>query len=127
MEYKEILKLKEMLEKANIPFVFTDDLFGTKTIPIELRQQIQDLIDDQYPAYAIKILKNDKLLCDAIEHTGSYGNNQDLIEICGALTTEEQENDTVLGYLTAEEVFKRFKYCYENNTNIYKEVNKNGN
>lgn len=28
MEYTEILKLKAMLEKANIPFEFTDDLFG---------------------------------------------------------------------------------------------------
>lgn len=25
MKYDEILKLKEMLEKANIPFEFTDD------------------------------------------------------------------------------------------------------
>lgn len=28
MKYTEILKLKDMLEKANIPFEFTDDLFG---------------------------------------------------------------------------------------------------
>ena len=123
MEYKEILKLKEMLEKENIPFEFTDDFFNTKSIHIEVKQQIQDLIKDQYPAYAITISKNGKYLCDAIQHTLSYGNKQDKIEICGALTVEESENDTVLGYLSAEEVFKRFKYCYEHNTNVYvKEV-----
>ena len=42
----------------------------------------------------------------------------------GALTEEEMKNDDVLGFLTAEEVFKRFKYCYENNTNVYVEVEK---
>lgn len=119
MEYKEILKLKEMLEKANIPFKFTDDLFNTKSIHIELRQQIQDAIKDQYPAYSIQIIKNGKVLCDAVEHTLSYGNKEDLLEIMGGLTEEEQENDSVLGYLTAKEVFKRFKYCYEHSTSVY--------
>jgi hypothetical protein len=119
MEYKEILKLKEMLEKANIPFKFTDDFFNTKSIHIELRQQIQDSIKDQYPAYSIQIIKNGKVLCDAVEHTLSYGNKEDLLEIMGGLTEEEQENDSVLGYLTAKEVFKRFKYCYEHSTSVY--------
>lgn len=121
MEYKEILKLKEMLEKANIPFKFTDDLFNTKSIHIELRQQIQDAIKDQYPAYSIQIIKNGKVLCDAVEHTLSYGNKEDLLEIMGGLTEEEQENDSVLGYLTAKEIFKRFKYCYEHSTSVYVE------
>lgn len=112
MKYTEILKLKDMLEKANIPFEFTDDLFG--------------VIDDEtlwvpksgyYPAYQIRIGN----LCDAIEHCMSYGNEQDLIEIRGGLTAKEQLDGSVLGGLTAEEVFKRFKYCYENNTSTYKE------
>lgn len=130
MEYKEIFRLKKMLEEANIPFKFTDDLFNTKSIHIELRQQIQDAIlrqqiqdaiKDQYPAYSIQIIKNGKVLCDAVEHTLSYGNKEDLLEIMGGLTEEEQENDSVLGYLTAKEVFKRFKYCYEHSTSVYVE------
>lgn len=39
------------------------------------------------------------------------------------LTEEERETDSVLGNLTAEEVFKRFKYCYENDTAVYKAEN----
>lgn len=96
MKYKEILRLKEMLETANIPFEYTENLFGN----LEL-------------AYAIRIGN----LCDAVEH--SYGNNADKLEIMGALTIEEQQYDSVKGHLTAEEVFKRFKYCYENNTSTY--------
>lgn len=70
-----------------------------------------------YPAYQIRLNK----YIDVIEYFGSYGQENDLLEIMGGLTIEERENDIVLGYLTAEEVFKRFKYCYENNTSIYKE------
>lgn len=44
---------------------------------------------------------------DAIEHYVSYGNEQDKLEIMGLLTPEEKKNDSVLGYLSAEEVFSR--------------------
>ena len=37
----------------------------------------------------------------------------------GAMTKEELEQDGVLGRLTAEEVFKRFKYCWEHQTSEY--------
>ena len=48
MKYTEILKLKDMLEKANIPFEFTDDLYGTKN-------NINWFIPNNYPAYQIRI------------------------------------------------------------------------
>ena len=122
MEYKEIFRLKKMLEEANIPFEFTDDLFNIKDIAsntIYFRRY--------YPSYQIKIYKNgakEERICDVIQHCGSYGNQQDLLEIMGGLTEEEQENDSVLGYLTAEEVFKRFKQCYENSCSTYKNLGK---
>lgn len=98
----EILKLKEMLEEAKIPFEFTDGLMFDK------------------PAYKITINdKENRYLCDVIYNFGSYGYKQNLLEIMGALTEEENEDNSVLGHLTAEEVFKRFKYCYEHNTGIY--------
>jgi len=43
----------------------------------------------------------------------------DLIEICGGLTAEESNQGPVLGYVSAADAFKRFKYCYKNNTHIY--------
>lgn len=59
-------------------------------------------------------------LCDAVCHNFSYGNEDDLLEIMGAVTEEEAEdNSGVLGYLTPEEVAKRFEYCYRNNTDTY--------
>lgn len=112
MKYTEILKLKDMLEKANIPFEFTDDLFGAMK-----KDTLYPPLLNSYPAYQIRIGN----LCDAIEHWCSYGNEQDLLEIMGGLTAKEQLSDSVLGWLTAEEVFKRFKFCYENNTSTYYE------
>ena len=105
MEYKEIFRLKEMLEEANIPFEW----------------EINNFICSK--GYKIVIYSKDgTCLCDCIENLGSYGNKEDKLEIMGGLTEEESTTDySVLGWLTAEEVFKRFKYCYENNTAKYKE------
>ena len=108
----EIKRLHEMLKEANIPHTFTDDMF-------------KDWI--MYPSYQIVIEKDGTRLCDAIYHCGSYGYWKGLLEIMGGLTKDEREIDEVLGHLTADEVFKRFKYCYENNTSLYKEVIENEN
>lgn len=117
MKYTEILKLKRMLEEANIPFEFTDDFFGAKEKFETAAPMAKVYYSHQYPAYQIRLGD----LADAIEHGFSYGNQRDLLEIMGGLTEEEMKYDDVLGYLTAEEVFKRFKYCWEHQTSAYKE------
>ena len=121
MKYTEILKLKRMLEEANIPFEFTDDFWGVNKLEKtgKISPYLGELYRNKYPAYQIRLGN----LADAIEHDGSYGNRQDLLEIMGGLTEKEEEDDSVLGYLTAEEVFKRFKYCYEHKTSTYKKEN----
>lgn len=119
MRYTEILKLKEMLEEAGIPFTFTDDFFGAKKKIEEGSPHERGLYQKQYPAYQIRLGD----LADAIEHCYSIGCLANKLEIMGGLTEEEMEYDSVLGYLTAEEVFKRFKYCWEHQTSVYKEEN----
>lgn len=117
MKYTEILKLKRMLEEANIPFTFTDDCFNVKE-RIDTGSPIAKfLYGEQYPAYQIRLGN----LADVIEHCYSIGYLADKLEIMGGLTEEEMEYDSVLGYLTAKEVFKRFKYCWEHQTSVYKE------
>lgn len=64
-KYTEILKLKKMLEEANIPIEsFTDDFFGMKAI------SDNELYKEFYPAYCLRLNAN----IDCIEHYGSYGN-----------------------------------------------------
>ena len=84
--YQEILRLDAMLTEKQIPHTC---------------QKVMDGLQVIYPQ------DGKKRVMDAIEHFGSYGNEQDKLEIMGLLTPEEKKNDTVLGYLSAEEVFSR--------------------
>lgn len=93
--YKEILKLKEMLEKEHIPFSFKS-LFG---------------------GYHIIYPGKGQTVCSVIEHECSYGREDDLLEIQGLLTDDEKFDDDVLGYLSAEKVFGRIKADFETRKN----------
>lgn len=97
--YTEIFKLKDMLEIANIPFVWKEHK--------DYRNGYQIL----YPVDGVY------RVCSVIEHLYSYGNEKDLIEINGLMTDEEikEEHDSVLGFLTAENVFKRIEKHYKEN------------
>lgn len=88
MKYTEILVLKDMLEKEGIPFEFKRDFYDGYRL--------------RYPAHM-------GCVCSVIQHKYSYGNFQNLLEIAGLLTKEEAVRDSVLGFLTAEEVFMRIK------------------
>ena len=91
-KYTEIFKLKSMLEESNIPFEFS------------IREyELDKLYQICYPKYG------DGRKCSVIQGKGSYGGEYNLLEIMGLLTEEEEEYDSVLGYLTAENVFDRIE------------------
>ena len=48
---------------------------------------------------------------DAICHRGSYGHENGELEIMGLDVTKEEYGDSVLGYLTAEEVLEHLDNC----------------
>ena len=87
--YQEILKLDRMLTDASIPHTL-DRLFDGWQVCYPTREEPE-------------------LVMDAIEHYGSYGKDEDKLEIMGLLTPDEEEYDSVLGYLTAEDVFERIR------------------
>ena len=105
--YNEILRLKGMLEKEKIPFVFSKVFVGYHI---------------EYPASTGRV-------CSVIEHDYSYGREKDLLEIQGLLTKKEykETQDTVSGQLTAEKVFQRIEKNWKElkrnleNVNIYTE------
>lgn len=92
--YNEIFKLEKLLRNAGIPYI----------------------LYEVYDGYQIRL--NNEI--SVIQHCFSYGGELDLLEICGAMSEIELNNSYYLGYLTAEDVFKRFSYCYRNKTAIYK-------
>lgn len=65
------------------------------------------------------IVDTDADQIDAVCNDGSYGAEMGLLEIMGGLTEKENRKDFVLGYLTPEEVAKRFIYCYKNKTTVF--------
>lgn len=83
--YQEIIKLHYMLVEHDIPHIIRRCMDGWQVC---------------YP-------DGGDWIADAIEHKDSYGHDCDLLEIMGLLTPEEEEYDSVLGHLTAENVFNR--------------------
>lgn len=88
--YKGILRLESMLCEAGIPYEIIRKFDGWQI---------------WYPSASNHV-------ADAIEHFCSYGSEDDKLEIMGLLTEEEEKSDSVLGWLTAEEVFERIEKHY---------------
>ena len=98
-KYKEIFKLRKLLDHILIPYAFLerDDLNGFQII---------------YPC-------TDNPICSVIEHDYSYGADKDLLEIMGLLTEQEKQEDSVKGYLSANDVFYRIKKHFDEEGVIY--------
>lgn len=111
-KYKEIFKLKKMLENAKIPFDWEEN-FGYDEHTIEQMTRIAPDIVERYHIWYP--YRSDASVCSIIEGYGTYGGPNDKLEIMGLLTSEEEQDSCVAGYLTAEEVFKRIKRHYEDN------------
>jgi hypothetical protein len=57
--------------------------------------------------------KSHNVIWDAICHNGSYGYEQGLLEISGTLVNEEEDGDTVAGFLTSEDIVERIVRQYK--------------
>ena len=111
MKYKEIFKLKEMLEKENIPFDWTEGWGYSKEKLEEIKTIAPDLWEHYqlcYPSFDV-----DTRVVSVIQGFGTYGAEDDLLEIMGLLEPEEGDG-CVAGFLTAEEVFNRIKKHFNN-------------
>lgn len=114
-KYKEIFKLEKMLKDAGIPYKF-----------YELDGGLKDMIPE-WEHYHINYPNKDHWVISVIEGIGTYGAEQDRLEIMGGLTPYERfinDDATVLGYLTAKNVFKRIKNDYERRLKEYEEDSK---
>lgn len=85
VDNREMHRLANMLGGANIPYEIRG-LWGGLQIT--------------YPS-------GTDFVCSVVQHSFSYGGREGYLEIMGLLTEEEIENDSVKGWLTAEDVFER--------------------
>lgn len=92
--YNEILKLNTMLDNAKIPHMMR-----------RLNDGWQVIYTPYHP---------DSWVADAIETRYSYGAKDDLLELAGRLLTgEELKRGSVVGGLTANDVFQRISKHWE--------------
>lgn len=99
-DFQEILKLHEMLQTKNIPHSFEPELDG----------------------WHIIYSNGEDFTCSVIENFGSYGMEYDRLEIMGLLTPDEKETDSILGWLTAEDVFARIEAHWNANKEENNEI-----
>lgn len=117
-KYKEIFKLKKMLEDAGIPFSWNEGWGYDKEKLKELRKIAPDLMEHYqicYPEGSFNHSENRWI--SVIEGFGTYGAEQDRLEIMGGFTPWERyeygDDDLVMGGLTARNVYQRIKNHWE--------------
>lgn len=92
-DYGEILRLEKMLTDAGI---------GHRM------ERMADGWRLEYPA------PPGKRVCTAVEYTGSYGASIDRLELIGLLNHDERKGkNSMVGWLTAENVFDRIRRDWE--------------
>lgn len=117
-KYKEIHKLKKMLEDADIPFDWIEGWGYDEKETEKLRKIAPDLMDRYQICYPKGSFKRcDDRWISVIEGFGTYGAEQDRLEIMGGFTPWERyeygEGDSVIGHLTARNVYQRIKNHWE--------------
>lgn len=105
VDYKEIFKLKVMLDDKKIPYEFLDrSIVMDNTLYKPFYQLIVYIPDEE--------LEEKIRLISVVEGYGTYGEKIDLLEIQGCLTKKEEKEDSVKGFLTAKNVYKRIVKNY---------------
>ena len=98
-KYTEIFKLKDMLDAIDLEYEFYD-----RSIDI-----------GEYKHYHYQIIlldeKGDRIV-SVVQGSCTYGGDNNKLEIMGLLTPEEEEHDSVVGWLTADEVYERIMNYY---------------
>ena len=119
-KYKEIHKLKKMLEDANIPFDWIEGWGYNKKETEKLREIAPDIMERYqicYPEGSFNHTENRWI--SVIQGFGTYGAEMDRLEIMGGFTPWEKyeygDETTVVGGLTARNVFGRIKKDWEEN------------
>lgn len=91
-----------MLDKSGIPYERDDDSFTMLAFSTPLGG-----------IKRIKYPKKEGFICSVVFGHGTYGFEVGELEIMGLLTPEEEKYDSVVGHLTAEDVFDRISKHYK--------------
>lgn len=116
----QIFKLHKMLDEAGIQHDFFEHS-GKSVLPHVFYHIYYPSAEDYERAMGFHNLYSSEV-CSIIEGHGTFGFEQDLLEIRGLLTPEEEQHNSVCGYLTAENVFERIKSADEKWRELFRHV-----
>lgn len=123
-KYKEIFKLKKMLEEAGIPFSWNEGWGYDKEKLKELQKVAPDLMEHYQICYPV--FDPEHRWISVIEGFGTFGAEKDKLEIMGGFTPWERYeygDEPVMGGLTARNVYQRIKNHWEEHKKYEKENN----
>ena len=75
----------------------------------EYTREDNDCLERYMDKHQIIVYKNGEKQWDAICHSGSYGYEQGLLEIMGTIVDYEKDGDSVVGWLTADDIIQRLQ------------------
>lgn len=107
--YTEFDKLVKMLDDAKISYERDDDDPNLEYFKLTNNAPVKRIRYGKFPGTKIGCI------CSVICGHGTYGGVEGLLEIMGLLTPDEEERDSVVGWLSAEDVFNRIKNHYDSN------------
>lgn len=100
----ELDKLEKYLKDNNIAYERLDEMPSYAPFSVLKKNGLTTM----FHQICVPSRKNCKW--DVICHKGSYGYEEGLLELMGSLLTdEERKEDSVVGYLTADNIIKRME------------------
>ena len=104
----EIVALKEMLEKAGIPHEFIDH----RKLGVDEIDCVDKIMDSNFQILYRSSTGLNERICSVVQNKDSRGSKDNLIDIVGLTNIDEDPAGEGLGFLKAENVFKRIKRHY---------------
>lgn len=110
IDLTEFNKLEQLLKEAGIPYERVDERSAPDVIENDIKQY-----GHSFAHYEIFYPSVKNHISDAVIFYGSYGIEDGLLEQMGLLPPNA--TDSVQGWLTAEEIFNRWKEHFEKGKN----------
>lgn len=107
-KYSEIFKLHEMLKKNDIPHDFFERDMGGQLFVYQILYPNKESWDYMLPEEGAR-----DMTCSVIEGPDTRGGQQNTLEIFGLMKGHDPDFDSLVGYLTAENVFNAIKKAEE--------------
>lgn len=119
-KYSEIFKLHGMLTEAGIDHDFNVRMLADEPYVYQIYYPNKESFETLIAGETVRTMS-----CSVVEGWYSCGGDKDQLEIMGLVEEGEALYDSVVGYLSAENVFERIKKADEERQLLFRHMGKN--